>query len=37
MRLILAKQNKTDKIVLMKLNKIAFYTKRFDLLSIEAI
>lgn len=34
MRLILAKQNKTDKTVLMKLNKISFYTKRFDLQSL---
>ena len=31
MRLILAKQNKTDKTVLMRLNKINFYTKKFDL------
>ena len=33
MRLIVNKQNKTDKTALMKLNKIAFYTKKFDLQS----
>ena len=37
MRLILAKQNKTDKTVLMRLNKINFYTKKFDLQCTQAI
>ena len=37
MRLIVNKQNKTDKTALMKLNKIAFYTKKFDLQSNQAI